>query len=426
MHDTIRSQHGRDRLEDDLRRAIAQGRLVPGDRLRPLRELMRQYDIAMNTARAAIDRLKREGLLLSRRGSGVYVSRSAPAKAAAALARPGDPSGERGSDAVAVAPSASSARPERDLGGAAAAGRIVIVGDLFGHVFGPLCQALLQRLAPDPRGVQLVDLTGRDRRHRISEHVQHWRADPPDWLVLLGNPWLAPRLEGLAPATRLAGVFWPDPASPHAPAAARRDWLAVGPDWHEVGELIVAQLVAAGHRRLALLTHARMVGPTWPENARKRIATHTPQILGLGKALRRRGLRHGLSVWYDTMTRLTHRGLDPEPHRQRRFRNKLIQPGAPTAVVGADFRLLAVHRAAADLRQPLALLGLGATPWSQGAGFDSLSFNEDAIADALADALLSRTPPAGPITTPVSLVRRGRDAPLAAPAGYADAGAGLF
>jgi GntR family transcriptional regulator/MocR family aminotransferase len=57
-----------------LRRAIVDGRLRPGDRLPPSRELARGLGVSRSTATVAYDRLTGEGFLASRVGSGTFVS----------------------------------------------------------------------------------------------------------------------------------------------------------------------------------------------------------------------------------------------------------------------------------------------------------------------------------------------------------------
>ncbi|MEV5571792.1 PLP-dependent aminotransferase family protein [Spirillospora sp. NPDC052269] len=63
--------------------AILDGRLRPGERLPPTRELARRLDVSRNTVSVAYERLTAEGLLVARVGSGTYVGR-------APIARPRD------------------------------------------------------------------------------------------------------------------------------------------------------------------------------------------------------------------------------------------------------------------------------------------------------------------------------------------------
>lgn len=70
----IDREGGGDRLEKDLRGAIAQGRLAPHDRIAPLRELAREYSIPSSRAQRVVKRLEREGLLHIRHGHGAFVA----------------------------------------------------------------------------------------------------------------------------------------------------------------------------------------------------------------------------------------------------------------------------------------------------------------------------------------------------------------
>jgi GntR family transcriptional regulator / MocR family aminotransferase len=79
------SLNGRDELSSSiyaqLRRAIVDGRLRPGDPLPPTRELARSLDVARGTVSTAYDRLWGEGFVVSRVGAGTFVSEDVPAPA---------------------------------------------------------------------------------------------------------------------------------------------------------------------------------------------------------------------------------------------------------------------------------------------------------------------------------------------------------
>ncbi|WP_435582103.1 PLP-dependent aminotransferase family protein [Amycolatopsis thermoflava] len=63
-----------------VRDAIADGRLRPGERLPPSRELARTLAVSRNTVAAAYDRLTAEGLLTGRVGAGTFVAGTAPGR----------------------------------------------------------------------------------------------------------------------------------------------------------------------------------------------------------------------------------------------------------------------------------------------------------------------------------------------------------
>src|SRR5882724_3237988 len=60
-----------------LRRAIIDGRLRPGEFLPPSRELSRRLKVARTTVTVAYDRLSGEGFVASRVGSGTFVTEHA-------------------------------------------------------------------------------------------------------------------------------------------------------------------------------------------------------------------------------------------------------------------------------------------------------------------------------------------------------------
>jgi DNA-binding transcriptional regulator YhcF (GntR family) len=63
----------RRQLADLLRAAILTGKLGPGTRIPSGPELVEKYGVAKMTAAGAVDELKKEGLVVSRRGSGTFV-----------------------------------------------------------------------------------------------------------------------------------------------------------------------------------------------------------------------------------------------------------------------------------------------------------------------------------------------------------------
>jgi DNA-binding GntR family transcriptional regulator len=65
------------RIADDVRRAIAGGRLPAGARLPSSRALARQLGVSRNTVLTAYDSLAADGLLAGRTGSGTVVRSAA-------------------------------------------------------------------------------------------------------------------------------------------------------------------------------------------------------------------------------------------------------------------------------------------------------------------------------------------------------------
>ena len=63
-----------EQLADQVRFAVASGRLAPGDRLPSVRVLSEEIRINPNTVGRAWRELEREGVLESRRGDGMFVA----------------------------------------------------------------------------------------------------------------------------------------------------------------------------------------------------------------------------------------------------------------------------------------------------------------------------------------------------------------
>jgi GntR family transcriptional regulator len=73
-------------VADDIRASIEAGRRHPGDRLPAGRELADQYGVAVMTVQKAIDVLRRESLVVSHQGRGVFIT-AAPSAPADELAQ---------------------------------------------------------------------------------------------------------------------------------------------------------------------------------------------------------------------------------------------------------------------------------------------------------------------------------------------------
>jgi GntR family transcriptional regulator/MocR family aminotransferase len=73
---------------DQLRAAILDGRLRPGDALPPTRDFARRLDVSRNTVTNAYQRLIAEGFLVARVGAGTFVSDDVPALRSPARRQP--------------------------------------------------------------------------------------------------------------------------------------------------------------------------------------------------------------------------------------------------------------------------------------------------------------------------------------------------
>ncbi|MPZ82740.1 MAG: aminotransferase class I/II-fold pyridoxal phosphate-dependent enzyme [Actinophytocola sp.] len=78
------------RIYRQLHEAIIDGRLAPGERLPPTRELATSLAVSRNTVAVAYERLTAEGFLVGRVGAGTFVCANPPGPPA----RPGEPGGD--------------------------------------------------------------------------------------------------------------------------------------------------------------------------------------------------------------------------------------------------------------------------------------------------------------------------------------------
>jgi GntR family transcriptional regulator len=69
-----------DQVAGDIRRAIADGEAVPGERLPPARDLAAVLEVNTNTVLRALRLLRDEGLLEFQRGRGIKVAGGAASK----------------------------------------------------------------------------------------------------------------------------------------------------------------------------------------------------------------------------------------------------------------------------------------------------------------------------------------------------------
>lgn len=240
-------------------------------------------------------------------------------------------------------------------------------------VCGRLTAELSRLLQAQGYWSQPVVPQGRSARvDEFDKTLDTWREQPPAGVVLqYPTPGLADRIDDALPAhPRRIAVYRDDAATPAG-------WPRV--NWSvDAGMKAVAHhLIALGHRRIGVVANQRpaRIDPS----LRKRTQGHTRQVLALGHTLREAGVHHGLTLHYNDNR---HQVLDRA--EIDRIADWLQQASRPTAVVGSDFRLIAVRRAAEQLglRVPgdLALVGIGNTPWAEALNVSSLAVREDLAA----------------------------------------------
>ena len=361
-----RAPRAGDRLIDDIRKAIENRDLQPGDRLAPIRQLAEQYGISYSSARLALGRLEREGLVLRQHGSQSVIADAAPAAATPHAAAPAG-AASPGGQPIAASPARTAT--------------VALMLDAGSHVSGVLAENLLHRL--QSAGYQPLPVT-RDPDAGLEQFaplLAQWRHDPPHAIVA---GWSLPEIDeaiydACGERTRLIRT-----ASRPRPTAGR--WHAVRVDEQHLAELVADYFLQRGHERIGHLTHRRVQHPDRPAwYSRKRYTGHTSQILALGEALQKRGKRHALTIQYQDNIERDGFG----PRKLDELRRWLSRDDRPTAVFAQDNRIATVIRAASDLGMRLGhendpgdldLLGLGNTPWSRHFGFSSLSVQEPELA----------------------------------------------
>lgn len=344
--DRLRNDDPAERVVATLRDAILGGQLRQGDRLATLRQIAGQYQISFKSARSAMTRLQEMKLVELRQGSGTYVTH-----------RP---------------------RPTSAL-----TQGVALLVDFREHLFDELTADLVNHV--QAQGLLPV----RYSRQSVTEVqdvlplLEAWHDTPPRAIVLqwASEDGSLDRLLGkLAGKSRIVTAF-------RLPAP---QWHSVNPDVPAAMRMAVRHLLDAGHRRIGLVTHARIIRPNMPYTLRKRTIGHTPTILAAGQVLRDAGLRGALSVHYNVATD----GPGSVPLHEvnlRRAAQWLSGRNRPTAIVGEDFRLVGIIRAAERLGlsvpNDLTVLGLGNTPWAEAFGFPSVSYQIDLVARHVAELL---------------------------------------
>lgn len=69
-----------DSISQQLNKLIAEGKLAPGDRLPPERELAERFKVSRNSVRDALRTLEARGMIETRQGDGTYVRMMKPAR----------------------------------------------------------------------------------------------------------------------------------------------------------------------------------------------------------------------------------------------------------------------------------------------------------------------------------------------------------
>ena len=362
-------------LFEHLRLAIESGQLRPGQKIMPIRGLAERFSVSYSVARTAVGRLERMRLVERRRGAGTFVT-----------------------------PYADRLAPVR----AVARDSVVLMLHTRRHLQDRLAAELAALVQEDGRMPVTLSWRPGSPLDPVVRILGTWRDDPPRAVVV---SWESPGQEldrtiAEACAGRSRIITTLRPRFEGGPAHS------VGPDQYRAGELAAEQLIRRGHRRIGLVTYRRQTGPRERRTLRKRATPHSESILGAGHALRRAGIHGGLTVHYsERVEESTECWFGPNLDRLTEW---LAAPDRPTAVLGSDFRMVGVVRAARRLGLTipgdLEVMGTSGSPWSEALGFHAVDPQVERMAEEIVRLIRAGLPerdePVHHVLVPPRLVRR--------------------
>lgn len=356
-HDEYLAGSGVEMLVREIGEAIRGKVLNPGERLAPIRELARKYQVSFNAARAAVGRLETLGLVERRQGSGTYVRAQVTERF----------EGERNT--------------------------VSLLLDINAHVFSQMASTLIERIQAQGLTATNAFWAKEKGLEGLQAVFSSWQNHPPRAIVVQWDyPGLDQAIEKARPADSIViATFRGTRFMPHS-------WHSVNPDWYMAHAIAAEHLIQAGHKRIGFIGHERRfwAGQVWYDN-KKSWMLQTDNIEAVGNVLRDAEIRDGLVICYLHHSRASSLGrprIDMESKENlSRICQMLSEPNRPTALIGSDNRLVIAKQAAESLGlcipQDLALLGIGNTPWSQAGGFPSVWEREDLAAKHIAELIES-------------------------------------
>jgi DNA-binding LacI/PurR family transcriptional regulator len=348
----------------DIREAVETGLLKAGDRLEPIRSLADRYAVSFTSARNAVAQLAREGVVCMKQGHGTFIADERSRRV-----------GESICDDVCIW-----LDPRR-------------------HVIDQITNQLVEQLQSASLPTLIGTWSSSQDPARLKFMTMRWKRFPPRALVTQwSSPGFDQTLKSLLPKrTRVVTTFR---------RVSKLDvcWHSVDPDLQAAARMAGEHAIALGHKRIGLIIAQRRGPKNHPESHHASTTGPTPQIKGVGQAVRQAGDEHQLRFckfqYYKDVKTLD--DLIPanmidshDPTNLQRIRQWLSEPNRPTVMIGTDYDLLAVKKVALSMGLSIpgdmAFVGLGDTPWSQQEGFDSVSYQPNEIANLISDLVLDQS-----------------------------------
>jgi DNA-binding LacI/PurR family transcriptional regulator len=168
-------------------------------------------------------------------------------------------------------------------------------------------------------------------------------------------------------------------------------WHTANPDFYNAYHLATDHLLRAGHRRIGFLSKSRIIHPGWRNTRRRRWMFETQQVLGTGHAVREFGRDATMTVHVNRPVQNDPSGIPVDEPNVAAMVKWLGKPDRPTAVVGDDFRIIGLLRAAEQLKlrvpEDLAVVGVGSSGLAQLLRFPCVDLRFDLLAEQIVNLI---------------------------------------
>ncbi|MCC6580208.1 MAG: GntR family transcriptional regulator [Phycisphaeraceae bacterium] len=364
----------------DLRNAILRGELEHGQKIASLRELALQYGISPNAVRAAISRLERLRLVSRRRGSGTFVLSPSVV----------DCNGQR------LPSEQPRFRPKMD--GISWSQAVALFIPSREHLFDRLASSIAGRCQRAGMIPVKLDWTGDLRRDGLQPMFEQWNKQPPAAVVIHYDDSQGKLDQVIASVCRGRSRIITTFRDPFKVYPTHH----VGPDYPGAGLVAAEYLLQQGRQRIGFMTSIR------PSLCMGRYYLYQRvKMRAIGQFLRDRSRIRGFRVHRHLGNLMSDVSIDA-------MTRWLSRPDRPDALIGDDFRIVgllrAAHRARIRVPEDLAVVGIGDTPWSHTFRFPSVSYREEDVAAHIARVIIDPLPdgemPLYQLTVPARIVLR--------------------